>query len=135
MVELQRNEKNLECVKVFSRVHTTLHPALSVGRLVTLYFFYDFYFWTLLLQPKWSNDLKYGPCPPARDFGSRVSDLVVPIRAANRRRKKVVNAARENERGKESVRKKNKAGYMATPVACGWTGAIIEVTRSFGQEQ
>ena len=30
---------------------------------------------------------------------------------------------------------KNKAGYMATPVACGWVGAIIEVTRSFGQEQ
>ena len=30
---------------------------------------------------------------------------------------------------------KNKAGFTATPVACGWAGAIIEVTRSFGQEQ
>ena len=30
---------------------------------------------------------------------------------------------------------KNKAGYTATPVACGWAGAIIEVTPSFGQEQ
>ena len=30
---------------------------------------------------------------------------------------------------------KNKAGYTATPVACGWAGAEIEVTRSFGQEQ
>ena len=30
---------------------------------------------------------------------------------------------------------KNKAGYTATPVACGWAGAIIEVTLSFGQEQ
>ena len=29
----------------------------------------------------------------------------------------------------------NKAGYTATPVACGWAGAINEVTRSFGQEQ
>ena len=29
----------------------------------------------------------------------------------------------------------NKAGYTATLVACGWAGAIIEVTRSFGQEQ
>ena len=29
----------------------------------------------------------------------------------------------------------NKAGYTATPVACGWAGAIIEVTTSFGQEQ
>ena len=37
------------------------------------YFFYDFYSLTSLLLPKWSSDLKYGPCPPARDFGSRVS--------------------------------------------------------------
>ena len=29
----------------------------------------------------------------------------------------------------------NKAKYTATPVACGWAGAIIKVTRSFGQEQ
>ena len=26
----------------------------------------------------------------------------------------------------------NKVGYTATPVACGWAGAIIEVTPSFG---
>ena len=31
--------------------------------------------------------------------------------------------------------KKNKAGYTATPVACGWAGAIIEVSGAFGQEQ
>ena len=30
---------------------------------------------------------------------------------------------------------KNKAGYTATPVACGWAGAIIEVTGPFGQKQ
>ena len=29
----------------------------------------------------------------------------------------------------------NKAGYTATPVACGWAGAVFEVTWSFGQEQ
>ena len=29
----------------------------------------------------------------------------------------------------------NKAGYTATKVACGWAGAIFEVTRLFGQEQ
>ena len=29
----------------------------------------------------------------------------------------------------------NKAGYTATDVACGWAGAIFEVTRPFGQEQ
>ena len=53
---------------------------LSVGRLVgwsvTLNFFYDFISLTSLLLPKWSDNLKYGPCPPARDFGSRVSGLV-----------------------------------------------------------
>ena len=30
---------------------------------------------------------------------------------------------------------KNKAGYTATEVACGWAGAIFEVARPFGQEQ
>ena len=67
-------------VILFSRVHATQHPALSVSRSVglsvTLYLFYDFYFWTSLLLPKWSSDLKYGPCLPARDWGSRVSGLV-----------------------------------------------------------
>ena len=34
------------------------------------------------------------------------------------------------------VRRKNKAGYTATLVACGWAGAVIEkVTGAFGQEQ
>ena len=33
------------------------------------------------------------------------------------------------------VKKDNKAGSTATPVACGWAGAILEVTRPFGQEQ
>ena len=28
-----------------------------------------------------------------------------------------------------------KAGYTATPVGCGWIGAVTEVTRLFGQEQ
>ena len=47
----------------------------------TLYFFYDFISLTSLLLPKWSSDLKYGPCPPARDFGSRVSGLVFLLRS------------------------------------------------------
>ena len=29
----------------------------------------------------------------------------------------------------------NQAGNTATEVACGWAGAIFEVTRPFGQEQ
>ena len=32
----------------------------------------------------------------------------------------------------EGQERRNKAGYTATPVACGWAGAEIEVTRSFG---
>ena len=36
---------------IFSRVHATLHPALSVGRLVTLHFFYNFHFLTSQLMP------------------------------------------------------------------------------------
>ena len=28
----------------------------------------------------------------------------------------------------------NKAGYTATPVACGWAGVVIELTEAFGQE-
>ena len=32
--------------------------------------------------------------------------------------------------------RRNKAGYTATLVACGWAGAVIEkVTGAFGQEQ
>ena len=30
---------------------------------------------------------------------------------------------------------RNKAGYTATKVVCGWAGAIFEANRSFGQEQ
>ena len=36
---------------------------------------------------------------------------------------------------KKSCAIKNKAGYMATLVACGWAGAVLEkVTRASGQE-
>ena len=32
-------------------------------------------------------------------------------------------------------RKKNKAGYTATDVVCGWAGAIFEVTKPVRKEQ
>ena len=64
---------------VFSCVHATLQPALSVGRSVGrsvdrshFTFFYDFISLISLLLPKWSSDLNSGPCPPARDSGSRI---------------------------------------------------------------
>ena len=48
---------------------------------------------------------------------------------------------KKKERSKEGrkerwvTRKRNKAEYTAIPDACGWAGAIFEVTSSFGQEQ
>ena len=45
---------------VFVACYATLHPALSVGRSVSR-------------LPKWFGDLKYGPYPPACDWGSLVA--------------------------------------------------------------
>ena len=72
--------------------YATLHPALSVRPSVgpsvrrsvrpshfTFFGFLGFLAWLLL--PKWSGNLNYGPCPPARDWGSRVSGLVLFLRA------------------------------------------------------
>ena len=56
---------------------TWLYTPLCPSVWHTLLFFYDFYFWTSLLLPKWSSDLKYGPYPPARNVGSRVYGLVL----------------------------------------------------------
>ena len=68
---------------VFNHVNATLQPILSihpsVGCLVSRSrrtLFYDLISLTTLQLLKWSSDLKYGPCPLARDFGSRVSGLV-----------------------------------------------------------
>ena len=57
---------------LFSRVHVTLQPTLSVGRSEGwshFTFFYDFISLTSLLLPK------CGPCPTARNFHSRVSTI------------------------------------------------------------
>ena len=35
----------------------------------------------------------------------------------------------------DCAKKKNRAGYTATPVAYQWAGAVVEVTRAFGQGQ
>ena len=69
-------------MSIFSRCYATLHPALLVRRSVGPYirhtYFFVFFLWSLASQllPKWSSDLKYIPCPPARDWGSCVSGLV-----------------------------------------------------------
>ena len=60
-----------------TRLYNPLCPLVgrSVVWSVTFYFFM-----TSLLLPKWFSDLKYGPYPPARNFGSRVSGLVLLLR-------------------------------------------------------
>ena len=68
---------NLTFLVACTRLYNPLCPSArwSVGW-SHFTFFYDFISLTSLLLPKWSCDLKYGPCPPARGFGSRVSGLV-----------------------------------------------------------
>ena len=59
--------------------YAILHSALSVRPLVRLsHFTFSAFkvFLAIPLLPKCSTDLKNGPCPPARDWGSRVSGLV-----------------------------------------------------------
>ena len=74
-------ENNWVKPKHFSRVHATLQPALSVRwsvvRGLTHFTFSAFLrFLAILLLHKCSADIKYGPCPLARDWGSRVSGLI-----------------------------------------------------------
>ena len=69
------------CRVVCTRLYNPLNPLVGwlVGRSVCrshFNFFYDFISLTSLLLPKWYGDLKNGPCPPACDFGSRVSSLL-----------------------------------------------------------
>ena len=66
--------------EIFSRVLRDSTPRFvrrsigwSVGHTLLFYVFYSS---TILLLPKCSGELKYGPCPPAHDWGSRVSSLV-----------------------------------------------------------
>ena len=58
----------------WTRLYNPLCPSVGWSHFT---FFNDFISLTSLLLPNWSGDLKYGPCPPARDFGSRVSGLVL----------------------------------------------------------
>ena len=82
---LMKLSLNSDCQKVciFSHMQRDSTPALSVGRSVgwlvgRSHFTFEYVFCslTILLLPKCSGELKYGPCPPARNWGSRVSSLV-----------------------------------------------------------
>ena len=69
--------------------NATPHPTRSVGwwvgRLVSwsrrhiLHFFKFLRSLSSLLMPQRFSDLKYNPCPPARDWGTRVSGLVYSL--------------------------------------------------------
>ena len=58
--------------------HRSVGQSVSpfVGPSITLYFFWFLHTLTSLLLPKLSNDFKYDPYPPARDWGSHVSSLI-----------------------------------------------------------
>ena len=79
---VNRNLTNLRIV--FSRVLRDSTPRF-VGPSVRpphFTFFGFLLFLASLLLLKWSDDLNYGPCPPARDWGSRVSGLVCMLALA-----------------------------------------------------
>ena len=60
----------------YPSVHPSLCPSIHLSVYPSVFFFYSL---TSPLQPKCSGDLKYGPFPPARDWGSRVSGLVAVL--------------------------------------------------------
>ena len=81
---------------------------------------------TSLLLPKWSGDLKYGPCPPARDFGSRVSGLVFLHEAevAEEIKKPALNPAVERRmREKEEERREKEEEKL---LVCSQLQAIVD---------
>ena len=59
-----------------------------------------------------------------------------PFLGRSQKRKKEKEKERTKTKTKtKTMTKKNKAGYTATLVACGWAGAVLEkVTRASGQE-
>ena len=65
--------KSTKLLVACTRLYNPLCPSVGWSHFT---FFYDFITLTSLLLPKWSGDLKYGPFPPARNFDSRVLDLV-----------------------------------------------------------
>ena len=76
--------RTCKCTKIITSLCTSVRR--SVSRLVGLsvhhiLLFSGFYLFTLLLLPKCSTDLKYGPCPAAHNWVSRVSGLVVFTRS------------------------------------------------------
>ena len=82
-LEFCGTNKHQQLKDKFVHSYAILHPALSVRRSVgpSHFTFFGFLrFLALPLLPKQSGDLNYGPCPPARDWGSRVSGLVFFIR-------------------------------------------------------
>ena len=57
-------------------VHPSIHWSVSRSVGPSHYYLFYVFFTTSLLLHKRSSDAKYGPCPTAREWGSRVSGLV-----------------------------------------------------------
>ena len=54
-------------------IHPSIHPSVRPSHFI---FSKSMGFLAIPLLPKCSTDIKYSPCPPARNWGSRVSGLV-----------------------------------------------------------
>ena len=89
--ENSQDDPRVSAIRFLVACYATLHPALSVRRsfrrsvglsVRPSHFTFSALMGVLalLLLPKCSTDLNYGPCPPARDWGSRVSGLVQSVR-------------------------------------------------------
>ena len=64
-------------LSVRSSVRPSVSPSVGPSVRPSHFTFFGFLrFLALLLLPKWWSGLNYGPCPPARDLGSRTSGLV-----------------------------------------------------------
>ena len=61
---------------LYDRVCPSVGPSVRQSVRPSHFTFWVFAVLASLLLPKWSGDLNYGPCPPARGWGSRVSGLV-----------------------------------------------------------
>ena len=121
-------DKNTSVTRVFSihrRSPLRLSTKLSLIPQAFRSFSEKFGLWKYWTTPILSSCFRYFPW-------SIETDPFLPIKAANRRRKKVVNAAGENEWEKESEREKKQAGpgndASGLSLCVYWSFGVYEMT-------
>ena len=128
-------------VSVCLLVHQSIGPSVMIElKSGKTNFFLNFSVWLSVLL-RWIGVV--GPCPPVCNhvvtLPSFFFSLPLPIctRLVPHAQPWIWPFFNNNcyVIGRQNPFIQNKAGYTATEVACGWAGAIFEVTRPFGQEQ